>query len=174
MAKDTAIINGASTESVSPSLEGTLAFLIGLIIGFYLSWEMSCVMLCVSPIMVVGSALEMKAMKGGMSEEDEELWKESNLMCGDAIVNFRTVQSFANEDFLYEKYRTLLEPIHNKMSKKYFCSAFGYGMSQLGQFISFGLMFWLAGWIIKNGYDPKTGTFDKKPDDVFLALFAIM
>jgi hypothetical protein len=35
-------------------------------------------------------------------------------------------------------------------------------------------MFWLAGYIIKSGYDEKTGEFDKKPDDVFLALFAIM
>jgi hypothetical protein len=75
---------------------------------------------------------------------------------------------------MYEKYRELLSPIHAKQFKKYFCSAMGYGFSQLGQFIAFGLMFWLAGYIIKNGYDPETGTFDKKPDDVFLALFAIM
>ena len=62
MAKDTSIINGVSTESVSPSLEGGLAFLIGCIIGFYFSWEMSCAMILVSPIMAIGGALEMQAM----------------------------------------------------------------------------------------------------------------
>ena len=91
MAKDTSIINGVSTESVSPSLEGGLAFLIGCIIGFYFSWEMSCAMILVSPIMAIGGALEMQAMSGTMTEDDESDWKESNLLSGDSIVNFRTV-----------------------------------------------------------------------------------
>ena len=129
MAKDTSIINGVSTESVSPSLEGGLAFLIGCIIGFYFSWEMSCAMILVSPIMAIGGALEMQAMSGTMTEDDESDWKESNLLSGDSIVNFRTVQSFGHESFMYEKYRELLSPIHAKQFKKYFCSAMGYGFS---------------------------------------------
>jgi ABC-type multidrug transport system fused ATPase/permease subunit len=91
MAKDTSIVNGVSTESVSPTLEGMLALVFGLIIGFYLCWEMSLAMLGVAPIMAIGGMLEMKAMKGNMTEDDEKDWKESNLLSGDAIVNFRTV-----------------------------------------------------------------------------------
>ena len=30
--------------------------------------------------------------------------KEANLLCGDAIVNYKTVQSFGNEDLIVEKY----------------------------------------------------------------------
>jgi len=92
LAKDTSIVNGVSTESISPSLEGGMAFVIGLCIGFYYSWEMSVAMFLVSPIMAVGAALEMKYMAGGDNEKDSEgLWKEANLLSGDAIINYKTV-----------------------------------------------------------------------------------
>jgi len=34
--------------------------------------------------------------------------KEANLLCGDAIVSFKTIQSFGYEDFVVEQYRKLL------------------------------------------------------------------
>ena len=38
MAQDTAIINGVSTESLAPQLEGTCALVVGLVIGFIYCW----------------------------------------------------------------------------------------------------------------------------------------
>lgn len=38
MAQDTSIINGVSTESLGPQLEGSFALIIGLIIGFIACW----------------------------------------------------------------------------------------------------------------------------------------
>ena len=42
----------------------------------------------------------------------ESLDDFADLLAGDAISNFKTVQSFANEDLLVAKYRELLEPIN--------------------------------------------------------------
>jgi hypothetical protein len=33
----------------------------------------------------------------GLADGTTELEKEANLLCGDAIVNYKTVQSFGNE-----------------------------------------------------------------------------
>jgi ABC-type transport system involved in Fe-S cluster assembly fused permease/ATPase subunit len=43
-------------------------------------------------------------MKAG-DEDNKEATKEADLLCGDCIVNFKTVQSFGHEDMLVEKYR---------------------------------------------------------------------
>lgn len=62
---------------------------------------MSVVCLCVSPILIVGSALEQDQAKGLTESSGEEL-KEANLLCGDAIINYKTIQSFGFEDFVVE------------------------------------------------------------------------
>ena len=38
MAQDSSIINGVSTESLSPQFEAVCALSIGLLIGFYFCW----------------------------------------------------------------------------------------------------------------------------------------
>jgi len=38
MAQDTSIINGVSTESLGPQVEGASAAIIGIVIGFYYCW----------------------------------------------------------------------------------------------------------------------------------------
>ena len=38
MAKDTAVINGVSAESLGPTCESMLALLTGIVVGFYFCW----------------------------------------------------------------------------------------------------------------------------------------
>ena len=40
--------------------------------------------------------------------------KEANLLCGDAIINYKTVQSFGNEKLVVKKYKEYLEPLYEK------------------------------------------------------------
>jgi len=47
-----------------------------------------------------------------MALGQSELSKEANLLCGDAIVNYKTVQSLGNIDKMVEKYVSYLEPAH--------------------------------------------------------------
>lgn len=51
-------------------------------------------------------------MQAGLTDKANDLTKEADLLAGDAISNFKTVQSFANEDMLVAKYKELLEPIN--------------------------------------------------------------
>lgn len=49
--------------------------------------------------MVIGPTIDMEMMKAEDQGNEEDL-KEANLLCGDCIVNYKTVQSFGHEDRL--------------------------------------------------------------------------
>ena len=53
----------------------------------------------VSPFMIIGNIMEVKLGKGLVSKK-QEILKDADLLCGDAIVNYRTVQSFGYEEKL--------------------------------------------------------------------------
>lgn len=54
MAQESAIINGASSESLGPYVEGAFAVIGGLVIGFYFCWQESLVTLGCIPLIVIG------------------------------------------------------------------------------------------------------------------------
>ena len=59
MSADTAVINGAGGESLSPILESSFGMIIGIAIGFYYCPLEATVCLLVSPIIVIGATVDM-------------------------------------------------------------------------------------------------------------------
>jgi len=106
-----------------------------------------------------------------------EMQKGANLLCGDAINNFKTVQSFGNEEKLVEKYRELLEPANKTQVKNQLGLGVAYGFTQFAQFGGFAAMFYFSGVFIEAyttiGADGKP-KYGLQPDDVFIAIFALM
>jgi ABC-type multidrug transport system fused ATPase/permease subunit len=100
--------------------------------------------------------------------------KESNLLCGDAITNFKTVQSFGNEELIVKKYKEMMLPVFALSKRAHLKTGFAFGLSQFSQYLVFAAMFWFGGLIIKNSIDEETGMPTISPEDVFIALFAIM
>ena len=62
-------------------------------------------------------------------EDSKDSMKEANLLCGDSIVNFKTVQSFGNEEELVNFYRNLLMPVHKTANSKAIKSGAAFGCS---------------------------------------------
>lgn len=89
-------------------------------------------------------------------------------MCGDAIVNYKTVQSFGHEDMLVEKYKQLLEEPRKDVVCHSIKVGVALGFSQLAQFGIFAALFFFGGLIIEADFPNTTA------EDVFIALFAIM
>ena len=59
MAEDSSLVNGVSTESLGPMVDGGFALFVGLILGFVYSWKMSLICLGLAPLMAIGSGLGM-------------------------------------------------------------------------------------------------------------------
>ena len=123
--------------------------------------------------MVIGATIDMQMMKAA-EEDNKDALKEANLLCGDCIVNYKTVQSFGHEDKLVEKYKELLMPVHKVSMSKGIKSGAAFGCSQFSQYVMFATMFFFGGLIIKNSVDEETGELKTSAEDVFIALFAIM
>lgn len=94
--------------------------------------------------------------------------KEANLLCGDAIVNYKTVQSFGNEEMLVKQYEKMLMPKHEISFGQNVFAGFGYAFSQFNQFGVFAAVFYFGALIIEADF-PEANS-----EDIFLALFCIM
>jgi ABC-type transport system involved in Fe-S cluster assembly fused permease/ATPase subunit len=55
--------------------------------------------------------------------------KEANLLCGDAIVNYKTVQSFGNEEMLVNKYKEMMLPVFSFTRRAHIKTGFAFGLS---------------------------------------------
>lgn len=70
----------------------------------------------------------MKFQKG-LTEQTGDMNKEANLLCGDAIINYKTVQSFGNEKLVVKKYREYLEPLYEKTCIGHLKAGLAFGIS---------------------------------------------
>lgn len=115
--------------------------------------------------MALGAAMNAK-IQAGVNDIQETLFKEANSIASDAIVNHKTVSSFANESAIVERYRFKLKPIVKKSKLKAHLAGFFYGLSQFVQYAVYALMFWAGAEFIKN--------YDVSGEDVFIAMFVMM
>ena len=173
MASDTSIINGASTQALGPQFESMMSIFAGLAIGFYYCWQMALVMLGIAPFFMINSVLQKK-IGMGFALDTNDLTKEADLLCSDAIVNYKTVQSLGHEEVLVQKFKELLDPVNEKAIWHNFKTGASLGLGQFITYCSMATMFFMASAFIEASCDVSTGVCSIDPSDVFLALFAIM
>lgn len=69
---------------------------------------MSLVCMGITPFMAISGYMGAKFQQG-LSVESDNSHKYANLLAGDAIMNYRTVASFAHEKQIIKDYSSLLE-----------------------------------------------------------------
>lgn len=77
-------------------------------------------------------------------DESHKKNTEGNLLLGDAIMNFRTVQSFGHEDLIVRKYDEYMAPAAAAMAKADLCTACMFGISQFITFVMNAALFGCA------------------------------
>lgn len=116
--------------------------------------------------MAISGIMTVKFQQG-LTQKIDESSKEANMLAGDAIVNYRTVASFGQEEKIVQKYKELLGSNINAALRQHHYGAIAYGFGQFVQYLVFAGLFW-AGQLIQ----------DNNPDvnalDVFIAIFAMM
>ena len=131
-------------------------------------------MLINAPILAVGGLLDMEVQKDIQLKANDNI-KMANLLCGDAIINFRTVQSFGHEELIVKSYKDLLESgSRDQTISSFLKTGLAFGFAQITQFGGYALLLYGAGWVINDSYNEETQFYDVDPADVFLAMFAIM
>jgi ATP-binding cassette subfamily B (MDR/TAP) protein 1 len=123
-------------------------------------------MLVISPFMAIGQMVQIHFQKG-LTDAANDLTKEADLLANDAISNFKTVQSFANEDMIFARYKMLMDPVNAVTVSQNIKIGSGFGLAQFCMFATMAGMFWSAGTIMETYWSIDM-------NDVMAALFAIM
>jgi ATP-binding cassette subfamily B (MDR/TAP) protein 1 len=103
MADDTAEINGVAADSINVNVEGLFSILVGSGIAFYYCWQIALVTFIAIPVMGFGLYLQAAFMKQGR-EKTKGGQGNADLLAGDAILNYKTIASFANEEAIVAKF----------------------------------------------------------------------
>jgi ABC-type multidrug transport system fused ATPase/permease subunit len=81
-----------------------------IIVAFYFCWKMAVACLVLAPFMAIGKSIALKTQiqisKATQAEE-----KDSDLLCGDTLTNFKTIQSFGHEEEIIKMYERYLNPV---------------------------------------------------------------
>jgi len=78
--------------------------------------------------MALGSFFSARFSKQAQEDSDDNA-QEANMLAGDAILNYRTVASFAQEEKIIKKYEELLEKQISQSMKEHHKAGVAYGFS---------------------------------------------
>lgn len=82
--------------------------------------------------------------------------KQANLLIGDSINNFKTVQSFGYEELIVKKFVSYIKPIYLAGRTKHIKSGLAFGFAQFIIYTVFGLLFYGGGWVIEESCENVT------------------
>lgn len=165
LSSDAQVINGVSTEGLASILEAISALITGLTISFVFSWKESLVLIGILPFMSVTGFMNAMFQKG-ISITSEDSTKMADLLAGDAIINYKTVASFAHENKLIKDYSQLIKGEEGKAKRKAMMIGFTYGFSQFVLFGTQAAIFYAGALFMVH--------FHEDPLHMFIAIFAIM
>ena len=109
-----------------------------------------------------------------MSTDQQDKEQKADLICGDCLVNFKTVQSFGNEEMIYKLYEDSMIAGHKISKKAHIKVGITLGFNQFAIYCVMSSMFYVGGYLIQASIDKKTGKPTLIPKDVFTAIFSIM
>lgn len=166
MAEDTTVINGVASDLVHTQVEAGFAMVAGVFIAYTYCWQLSLVTTLCMPAIGLGVFLAAK-FRSNILKESGNLSQEANLLAGDAMTNYRTVASFANDEAIVAKYEEILrENIRQSVSTN-IKAGLAFGFSQFSIMCVFSALFYSAGKLLEqNG--------DINPEDIFISIFAMM
>ena len=106
-----------------------------------------------------------------MDEKAESnVLKQAQLLASDAIQNYKTVSSFANENIITDEFGTKIAAIEKKDSDQSHCFAFSFGASNGLTNIIFGVLYYIGSLLRYHYPDNETLSEDK----IFIAMLSIL
>lgn len=165
LSTDVNTLNGASTESIGIMFQAMVGLITGITIALVFEWRICLVALAIAPIMMISAAINSKVKAGSLVNIDKSGAKTYS-MVSDAIINYATVASFANEAVLIEKFKQSLKGKLDKEIKKCYVSGALFGFSQFMQFGMYTVLFWSGAKFVEK--------YDVNPQHLFTAIYVMM
>lgn len=175
LSSDASNLQGASAEGKATQIESMAALMWGVILAFIFSWPVAICGFLICPFIVISSAVSAKLDKqtvfnAGEENQDGKEQNAAELLVGDTIQNYKTVQSFGNDQVIIEEYQEIiLQQMQGEIiGGRIF--GFSWGLSQAIQNMSFGVLYYCtarlqAAW---PDYEYLNG------EDMYIAMFSLL
>ncbi|OQR84917.1 ATP-binding Cassette (ABC) superfamily, partial [Achlya hypogyna] len=138
-----------SGENQARVLQTAFTMLGGLVISFgFGSWQLTLVMMCLMPIMIIASVFRNRKLRG---QNVVDTLTTSGSLATEAIVNARTVTSLGIQEHLVAKYDVLLQEPMKDGVREAQINGLMNGFGPFAMFAAYALVFWYGGKLISNG-----------------------
>ncbi|OQS03291.1 ATP-binding Cassette (ABC) Superfamily, partial [Thraustotheca clavata] len=151
LATDSAAIRSMTSDTLNSALISISSLLVAFGIAFSQSWQMTLAFLGIFPILAFANVLQVKSMTGDTGKDVNDGDVRAGGLLSEAINSIRTVASFCLEKSIDESYLHWLQLSSATDRNVGLISGIGYGISQSCMFFAIALLFYLGGWLLRNG-----------------------
>ncbi|KAG8552277.1 hypothetical protein GDO81_004465 [Engystomops pustulosus] len=142
-------------------------FLSGIIIGFVNGWKLTLVILSVSPLLIVSTAVWTKLL-GSFTTKELSAYAKAGAVAEEIMTAIRTVVAFNGQDKALKQYNTNLKDAKKVGIKKSITTNVSMGVSQFLIFGAYALGFWYGTKLTDD--EPETYTIGK----VLIVFFSVL
>ncbi|XP_063777549.1 ATP-dependent translocase ABCB1-like isoform X2 [Pseudophryne corroboree] len=134
-------INEGIGSKLALLIQSLSTFMTGLIIGFAKGWKLTLVILSISPLMVLSTALWSKILSV-FTNMEMKAYAKAGAVAGEVLAAVRTVIAFGGQDKEIQRYEKNLEEAKRIGIKKAILANVSIGFAYLIIYASYALAFW--------------------------------
>ncbi|KAG0461346.1 hypothetical protein HPP92_021643 [Vanilla planifolia] len=147
---DTILIQDAMGEKVGKFINQVSMFVGSFIVSFIEGWNLTLVMMCSIPFVIVAGAV-MSLMMSKLSASGQLAYLEAGSIVEETVGSIRTVASFSGERQAIRMYNGLIRNAYKSVVLQAVGTGVGFGALTLIIYCSYGLAVWYGARLTING-----------------------
>ncbi|XP_057614397.1 multidrug resistance protein 2 isoform X2 [Chionomys nivalis] len=152
LADDVFKINEGIGDKIGMFFYSITSFLAGFIVGFIRGWKLTLVILAVTPLIGLSSAMWAKVMTS-FTNKELLAYAKAGAVAEEVLAAIRTVIAFGGQKKELERYNKNLEEAKNVGIKKAITGGISIGIAYLLVYASYALAFWYGtSLVLSNEY----------------------
>ncbi|XP_059113266.1 multidrug resistance protein 2 isoform X5 [Peromyscus eremicus] len=166
---DVSKINDGIGDKIGMCFQSISTFLAGFVVGFISGWKLTLVILAVTPLIGLSSAMWAKVLTS-FTNKELQAYAKAGAVAEEVLVAIRTVIAFGGQKKELERYDKNLEEAKSVGIKKAITANISIGIAYLLVYASYALAFWYGtslvlsseysvGQVLTVFFSILTGTF---------------
>lgn len=143
LSADTAQLNSVASQSLGVYIQSFVALAAGVVFSIFYSWRLGLVVMGLAPFMIITGVLNTRLQRGFTANIDEA-YKDSSSLVSEAVTNYRTIMSFANEELILKYYAHTLSLPYSSGIKRSHISGILFGYQRFSMWLLYGAAFLVA------------------------------
>ncbi|XP_042901555.2 ATP-dependent translocase ABCB1 [Parasteatoda tepidariorum] len=128
-------------------------------VGLYYGWKLGLVILAISPIPAIATAVVAK-IQANVSREESQAYGAAASVAEEVLSSIRTVSAFGGEIKEIQRYENRLLPAMQKGIKRGLWTAMGASVTSLSIYAGYALAFWYGVKLITEDYGKQNPEYD--------------